>query len=87
MNRLPLRLLSVLDLRHEIPALWRAFRHPQTPLVAKAVLVAALVYVLSPFDLVTDFVPVLGWLDDIAVVPLAVALFKRLTVRAHLAID
>ena len=58
---------------------------PHTPPTAKALLVAALAYVLLPLDLVSDFIPVLGWLDDLAVVMLAITLFKRLAVRAHLA--
>lgn len=80
-----MRLLALLSFHRELPALWRAWRDPRTPLAAKALLVAALGYVLLPMDLVSDFIPVLGWLDDLAVVTLAVTLFKRLAIRAHLA--
>jgi uncharacterized membrane protein YkvA (DUF1232 family) len=60
-------------------ALWKLFKHPQTPRAAKIVAVAVLAYVLSPIDLVPDFIPVLGQLDDLVIVPLGIALVVRLT--------
>jgi uncharacterized membrane protein YkvA (DUF1232 family) len=59
-------------------ALWYALRHPRTPLAAK--LVAALVvgYALSPIDLIPDFIPVLGLLDDLVLLPLGIALCLKL---------
>ena len=66
------------ELARAVVALWIAARDPRTPLAAKAVggLVAA--YALSPIDLIPDFVPVLGYLDDLLIVPLGVALAIRL---------
>jgi uncharacterized membrane protein YkvA (DUF1232 family) len=60
-------------------ALWKLFKHPQTPRAAKIVAVAVLAYVLSPIDLVPDFIPILGQLDDLVILPLGIALVVRLT--------
>jgi uncharacterized membrane protein YkvA (DUF1232 family) len=45
-------------------------RHPQTPWYAKAVGGATLLYAVSPIDLIPDFIPVIGHLDDLLLVPL-----------------
>jgi uncharacterized membrane protein YkvA (DUF1232 family) len=60
-------------------ALWKLFRHPQTPLAVKLIAVLVLAYALSPIDLIPDFVPVFGQLDDLVLIPLGVALAARLT--------
>ena len=60
-------------------ALWKLFRHPQTPRAAKLVAIAVLAYAVSPIDLIPDFIPVLGLLDDLVLIPLGVALVVRLT--------
>lgn len=60
-------------------ALWKLFKHPQTPRSAKIVCIAVLAYVASPIDLIPDFIPVLGQLDDLLIVPLGIALVTRLT--------
>ena len=44
-------------------------RHPQTPLFAKILLGLAVAYLLLPFDLIPDFIPVVGQLDDVLIVP------------------
>lgn len=62
-------------------ALWKLLRHPDTPLSAKIVAALVLAYALSPIDLIPDFIPVLGLLDDLVLVPLGVALAIRLTPR------
>ena len=56
------RLLTVL--RKELLLAWKLLRDPRAPAAAKLATVLAIVYVLSPIDLVSDFIPVLGWLDD-----------------------
>jgi uncharacterized membrane protein YkvA (DUF1232 family) len=62
----------------ETYALYLAVRDPRTPWYAKAVAAAVVAYALSPFDLIPDFVPVLGYLDDLVLVPLGLALALRL---------
>ena len=56
--------------RAEIKALFLALKDSRAPLVARAFALLALVYVVWPFDLVPDAIPVLGWLDDLALAPL-----------------
>lgn len=58
--------------------LWFARTHPRTPLLAKVLSVAIVAYVLSPVDLIPDFIPVLGYVDEIILVPLLIALVVRL---------
>jgi uncharacterized membrane protein YkvA (DUF1232 family) len=50
--------------RNELRLGWAMLRNPQTPASAKLVAVLALLYVISPVDLVPDVLPILGWLDD-----------------------
>jgi uncharacterized membrane protein YkvA (DUF1232 family) len=74
-----LRAANAARLATYVVALWKLFKHPQTPRGAKLVAVAVLAYVLSPIDLIPDFIPVLGQLDDLVIVPLGIALVTRLT--------
>jgi uncharacterized membrane protein YkvA (DUF1232 family) len=60
-------------------ALWKLFRNPRTPWLPRLVAVAVLAYAVSPIDLIPDFIPFLGQLDDLILVPLGVALAVRLT--------
>jgi uncharacterized membrane protein YkvA (DUF1232 family) len=53
---------------------WRAIRDPRTPLWAKGVIAAALGYAVSPVDLIPDWVPLGGMLDDLVVTPALLAL-------------
>jgi len=64
-------------------ALWKLFRHPDTPRLAKAVAIAVIAYAVSPIDLIPDFIPVLGLLDDLVLIPLGVAVVVRLTPKPH----
>ncbi|MDE2297357.1 MAG: DUF1232 domain-containing protein [Burkholderiales bacterium] len=68
-------------LRVHLIALWMLVRHPQTPRAAKWVAIAVIAYAVSPIDLIPDFIPVLGLLDDVIIVPLGIALAVRLTPR------
>jgi uncharacterized membrane protein YkvA (DUF1232 family) len=74
-----LRAANTARLATYLIALWKLFKHPQTPRSAKLVAVLVLAYVLSPIDLIPDFIPVLGQLDDLIIVPLGIALITRLT--------
>ena len=64
-------------LRVEALALGLAVRHPQTPWYAKLVVAAAVIYVVTPVDLVPDFFPVLGIVDDLIFIPVALAFAVR----------
>ena len=55
-----------------------AARDPRTPWYARVVATAVVAYALSPFDLIPDFVPVLGYLDDLIIVPLGILLVVRM---------
>jgi uncharacterized membrane protein YkvA (DUF1232 family) len=65
-------------IRRDTHALWLASRDPRVPWYAKALAVAIAAYALSPIDLIPDFVPVLGYLDDAIILPLAIILVVRL---------
>jgi uncharacterized membrane protein YkvA (DUF1232 family) len=60
-------------------ALWKLMRHRDTPRAPKVVATLVLAYALSPVDLIPDFIPVLGLLDDLILVPMGIALVVRLT--------
>jgi uncharacterized membrane protein YkvA (DUF1232 family) len=68
-----------LQLATRLLALWKLARHPDTPRAPKWVALFVLAYALSPIDLIPDFIPVLGQLDDLLLVPLGIALAVRLT--------
>ena len=57
---------------------WRLFRDRRVSILPKAVLVLSLVYAISPFDVIPDFIPVIGEMDDVAVVLSGLWLFIRL---------
>ena len=65
-------------LKHETVALYLAARHPATPWYAKLVVAIVVAYAFSPIDLIPDFIPVLGLLDDLLLVPAGVWLALRL---------
>jgi uncharacterized membrane protein YkvA (DUF1232 family) len=65
-------------LKRETVALWIAARDPRTPAAARIAAAAVAAYALSPIDLIPDFVPVLGLLDDLILVPAGIALVIRL---------
>lgn len=62
-----------LQFRNELGLLWRAFRSPATPMHLKALMLLVPLYLLSPIDLLPDFIPLVGWLDDIVVIPMLVS--------------
>ena len=65
-------------LKRDTYALYLACRDPRVPWYAKALAAAVVAYALSPIDLIPDFIPVLGYLDDLVLVPLGLALVLRL---------
>jgi uncharacterized membrane protein YkvA (DUF1232 family) len=58
---------------------WQLFRDRRVSILPKALLVLTLVYVVSPFDVISDFLPVIGEMDDVAVVLFGLWLFIRLS--------
>lgn len=65
-------------LKRDVVALWLAARDPRVPWGAKLLAAAVAAYALSPIDLIPDFVPVLGLLDDVLIVPAGIWLCLRL---------
>jgi uncharacterized membrane protein YkvA (DUF1232 family) len=65
-------------LKSEIHALYLAYKHPRTPWYAKAFAVLILGYAPSPIDLIPDFIPVVGYLDDLVIVPAGIALLMKM---------
>lgn len=68
-------------LKRDIPAVFLAMKHPKTPWYARILAGIIIGYALSPVDLIPDFVPVLGYLDDLVILPLLIILLLRLIPR------
>ncbi|WP_170134846.1 YkvA family protein [Acuticoccus kandeliae] len=64
--------------KRDVHALYLAARDPRTPWHAKAVALLVAAYALSPIDLIPDFIPVVGYLDDLLLLPLGIMLAVRL---------
>ena len=72
-------------LQRETHALYLAGRDPRTPWPAKVVIALVVAYALSPIDLIPDFIPVLGYLDDVLLLPLGIYLALKIIPAAVLA--
>jgi uncharacterized membrane protein YkvA (DUF1232 family) len=66
------------ELKRQSLVVYFAARDPRTPIAVRLLALCIAAYALSPIDLIPDFVPVLGYLDDLVIVPLGVALVIRL---------
>ena len=66
------------QLKAETFALYLAARHPETPWYAKLLVAGIVAYALSPIDLIPDFIPVIGYVDDLILLPIAMAWAIRL---------
>jgi uncharacterized membrane protein YkvA (DUF1232 family) len=64
--------------KRDAMTLWFARSHPDTPLVAKALGALVVAYALSPIDLIPDFIPVLGYVDDVLLLPALIWVAVRL---------
>ena len=71
-------------LKRDVFALWYAYRDPRTPLIAKLAAMLIVAYALSPIDLIPDFVPLLGYLDELILLPGAIYLALKLIPAAVL---
>jgi uncharacterized membrane protein YkvA (DUF1232 family) len=65
-------------IKREAVALYIACRDPRTPLPAKIIAGFVVAYIFSPIDLIPDFIPVIGYLDDLLLVPMGIWLAKKL---------
>ncbi len=66
------------DLQHDTHALLLAYRDRRVPWYAKVLLVVVIAYALSPIDLIPDFIPVIGYLDDLLIVPAGIYLALKM---------
>ena len=66
------------ELKNEALAIYLAAKDPRTPWYAKALIFFVVAHTFSPIDLIPDFIPVLGYLDDLLITPLGLALAIRL---------
>ena len=69
---------SVARLKREITALYLAYKDPRVPWTAKVFSAVVVGYALSPLDLIPDFIPVLGYLDDLILLPLGIWLALKM---------
>lgn len=72
-------------LKRDVHALYLASKDPRVPWYAKALAVAVAAYAASPIDLIPDFIPVLGYLDELVILPLGIALVIKLIPPAVMA--
>lgn len=66
------------QIKIETYTLWLAYRHPRTPWYAKLIAACVVGYAFSPIDLIPDFIPVLGYVDDLILLPLGIMLALKL---------
>lgn len=66
------------QLKIELKALYLAYTHPKTPWYAKVTITLVLGYSLSPIDLIPDFIPIIGYLDDLIIVPAGIYLALKM---------
>jgi uncharacterized membrane protein YkvA (DUF1232 family) len=71
-------------LNAQVATVFFAMKHPQTPWLAKVLGTVVVVYALSPIDLIPDFIPVIGYLDDLIILPVLIALTIKLIPKAIL---
>lgn len=73
---------KIKKLKLEIQALALALTHPRTPLYCKIIILIVVGYALSPIDLIPDFIPIFGLIDDLLLLPLGILLAIKLTPKA-----
>ena len=65
-------------LKKEITAIYYAYQNPNTAIITKIIIILTLGYALSPIDLIPDFIPILGYLDDLIIIPALISLSIKL---------
>ncbi|MEJ5273428.1 MAG: YkvA family protein, partial [Spirochaetota bacterium] len=61
-------------IKEEIKTLYFAYKNPKTPIISKLIIILTIGYAMSPIDLIPDFIPILGYLDDLVILPALIAL-------------
>lgn len=69
---------KAVDLSKNLYILYLAYKHPKTPIYAKLWAGIVIAYALSPVDLIPDFIPILGYLDDLVLIPAGIAIAIKL---------
>jgi uncharacterized membrane protein YkvA (DUF1232 family) len=69
---------SAQQLKNQTYVIYLAFKHPHTPWYAKVLLIFVIGYALSPIDLIPDFIPVLGYIDDLIILPLGISIALKM---------
>ena len=77
--------LTARKIKKEVAILSLAYRDPRVPWYAKLLTLCIVLYALSPIDLIPDFIPVLGYLDDLILLPLGIMLVLRMIPKDVLA--
>ena len=73
--------VKINELKYNLSALYLAYKRKDVPIFAKIFIIMALVYALSPIDLIPDFIPILGYLDDFLIVPFFIFISLKLIPR------
>lgn len=66
------------ELKNNVMAMYFAMKHPETPVYVKVFAAVIVGYALSPIDLIPDFIPVLGYVDEVILLPLGIALVMKM---------
>ena len=70
------------EIKDKAVILYYAYAHPDTGLIPRVLIGITLAYAMSPIDLIPDFIPILGYLDDVIIIPLLISISIRL-IPAH----
>ncbi|GKX65892.1 YkvA family protein [Inconstantimicrobium mannanitabidum] len=65
-------------IKKDVYVLYNAYRHPKTPWYVKILAILVIAYAVSPIDLIPDFIPILGYLDDLLIIPAGITLVIKL---------
>ena len=65
-------------IKQQVMLLWFAYKHPECPFYVKALIGVIVIYALSPIDLIPDFIPILGYLDEAILLPILITLSLQL---------
>lgn len=66
------------EIKKKLGTLYLAFKHPKTPWYAKILIISVIAYALSPIDFIPDFIPIIGYLDDLLLIPFGITLSIKL---------